>query len=83
VSSSEGLGFLIFFSIFVGIVWALIRGKKQSKQTDSTPKINEKLDPEIEREDREERELEREDSEGDGLMMGDPMFPEEFDDEDD
>ena len=73
MSSSDGFGILVSLSIIVGVILATIRAiinrNKPQETTVAQPKINDK-----------DNELNKEDSEGDGLFLGDPMFPEEFDD---
>jgi hypothetical protein len=48
-----------------------VKPQKTTENSVSEPKIS----------DKEDRELSREDSEGDGLFFDDPLFPEEFEDE--
>ena len=75
MSANDGFGILIFLSFFVGFVLAMLRlalnRNKQPKTTISQPIIS--------NESEENRETE-EDSQGDGLFLDDPLFPEEFDD---
>jgi hypothetical protein len=73
-----GFLFVVFCAFINGLINQLRNRKKQPKISVNKPIVNEKLDPE---EEREERELSREDSEGDGLFLGDPLFPEEFEED--
>jgi hypothetical protein len=67
---------LYLFAIFCAFIKGSIEqmGKnKKPKKGNSKPMVS----------DKEEQELSHEDSEGDGLFFDDPLFPPEFDDEDD
>jgi hypothetical protein len=71
MSANDGLGFLIGFSVLVGLIWGILKGRKQSKRGNERAKTD----------DNEEQELSREDSEFDGAILFDePLFPPEFDD---
>jgi hypothetical protein len=80
-------GFILLIVIFIGgvILLAIFRalfGKHPASENQTDSRITK--EPEVVQENEQDKEDSREDSEGDGLMLfDDPMFPPEFDDEDD
>lgn len=75
-------GFVLVMIILVGIAFLrALFGVHPATGTQNSSIVTEE-DPAQKKEDQTEKDI-REDSEGDGLMMDDPMFPPEFDDDDD
>ena len=79
MSASDGFGILMLFTFFAGIAlgeirWRQIKNKPIDKPVKHRKKRKEKDDTLSDLTD---------DSEGDGLFLDDPIFPEDFDGEDD
>ena len=75
-------GFVLVMIILIGIAFLrALFGVHPATGTQNSRRVTEEA-PAQREEDQTEKDI-REDSEGDGLMMDDPMFPPEFDDDDD
>lgn len=77
------IGFVLVIMILIGIAFLrALFGVHPATGTQASSRVTEEI-PSQKEEDETEKDI-REDSEGDGLMLfDDPMFPPEFDDEED